>query len=91
MSKALELMGQLKIKIKETAYKMSLPPDIITTTTTLQLQYNNLDIYRGLCYNLQLPRRYVKVLIQSSLFSCWPVEQLCKLGLPPPVSTWTTP
>ena len=50
-------MGQLKIKIKETAFKMSLPPDIITTTTTLQ--YNNLDIYRGLCYNLQLPRRYV--------------------------------
>ena len=33
MSKALELMGQLKIKIKETAFKMSLPPDIITCTT----------------------------------------------------------
>ena len=34
MSKALELMGQLKIKITETALKMSLHPDIITCTTT---------------------------------------------------------
>ena len=33
MSKALDLVGQLKIKIKETAFKMSLPPDIITCTT----------------------------------------------------------
>ena len=30
---SLELMGQLKIKIKGTVFRMSLPPDIMTCTT----------------------------------------------------------